>query len=250
MIARDNATRSMLNDRARELLIGDGTLGPEAVTVADQEFRVGDRVIARRNDRYRDIDNGTLARVVQIDGETGAMTVITDSGQRRLLDAHYVSEHVEHAYALTGHGAHGATVEWTGVIGRPSEFTREWAYTSLSRARGRTRVYVVAEATARQREREQYAPPEPERTTNEALEVMTGSMRRREAEALALDAIDAADLRAPGEAGAAQLPLGMLGEAGAEQAATPQSPWRSPVEHDSARRARQRPAERDRGIER
>jgi len=35
---------------------------------------------------------------------------------------------------LTGHGAHGATVEWARVIGRPSEFTREWAYTSLSRA--------------------------------------------------------------------------------------------------------------------
>ena len=30
------------------------------VTIADQEFAVGDRVIARRNDRYRDIDNGSI----------------------------------------------------------------------------------------------------------------------------------------------------------------------------------------------
>ena len=130
--------------------------------IAGQEFAAGDRVIARRNDRYRDVDNGTLGRVETIDEQTGAMTVVTDSDERRQLDANYVADHLEHAYALTGHGAHGATVEWAGVIGRPSEFTREWAYTSLSRARARTRVYVVAEATRAQREREQYAPPEPE----------------------------------------------------------------------------------------
>jgi hypothetical protein len=65
---------------------------------------------------------------------------------------------------LTGHGAHGTTVEWAGVIGRPSEFTREWSYTSLSLARvgARACMCVIAEATARQRERDRYAPPEPE----------------------------------------------------------------------------------------
>jgi ATP-dependent exoDNAse (exonuclease V) alpha subunit len=100
-------------------------------------------VIARRNDRQRDLDNGTLGRVAEIDRQTGALTVITDSGHERLLDATYAAEHLEHAYALTGHGAHGATVEWAGVVGRPSEFTYEWAYTSLPRARGTTRVYVT-----------------------------------------------------------------------------------------------------------
>src|SRR5205807_8763497 len=142
-----------------------------------------------RNDRYRDIDNGTLGRVTEIDRRTGALTVITDSGDHRLLDATYAADHIEHAYALTGHGAHGATVEWAGVIGRPSEFSREWAYTSLSRARGRTRVYVIGEAAAGQREREEYAPPEPERTREETLDVLVRSMRRREAERLANEAI-------------------------------------------------------------
>ena len=165
MIARDNATRVMLNEQARLFCRVRAPSLPRGVRVADQEFAVGDRVIARRNDRYRDVDNGTLGRVESIDGDTGAMTVVTDSGERRLLDANYVADHLEHAYALTGHGAHGATVEWAGVIGRPSEFTREWAYTSLSRARARTRIYVIAEATRAQREREQYAPPEPERTS-------------------------------------------------------------------------------------
>jgi hypothetical protein len=59
------------------------------------------------------------------------LTVITDAGQRRLLDGCYVAEHLEYAYTLTGHGAHGATVDWAGVVGRSPEFTREWAYTAL-----------------------------------------------------------------------------------------------------------------------
>jgi conjugative relaxase-like TrwC/TraI family protein len=247
MIARDNATREVLNDRARELLISDGTLASDGVTIADQEFRLGDRVIARRNDRYRDIDNGTLGRVAAINQRTGDVTVITDGGQRRQLDASYVGEHLEHAYALTGHGALGATVEWAGVIGRPAEFTREWAYTSLSRARGPTRLYVVAEPTERQRERERYAPPGPLRTETEALDTMASSMRRREAERLAIEAVE------PPERVAADLPSGValaeLAEAGAEQASTT---WHRapPPEIRGPAIRRMREADRERGIER
>jgi ATP-dependent exoDNAse (exonuclease V) alpha subunit len=229
MIARDNGTRAMLNDAARELLVKDGALRGNGVVVADQEFRVGDRVIARRNDRYRDVDNGTLARIADIDSRTGAFKMQTDAGDRRLLDAAYAAEHLEHAYALTGHGALGATVEWVGVIGRPSEFSREWAYTSLSRARGRTRVYVVAEAAASQRQREEYAPPEPERTSDEALKVLNRAMRRREAERLAIEAIEPEHLSTAEVSPASLLPSDLA--EGAEDA------WRTPgsVPRDSDR---------------
>jgi ATP-dependent exoDNAse (exonuclease V) alpha subunit len=108
------------------LLARDGVLRGDGVVVADQEFRVGDRVIARRNDRHRDVDNGTLAKITEVDSRTGALKVLTDPGDDRLLDAAYAAQHLEHAYALTGHGALGATVEWAGVIGRPFEFSREW----------------------------------------------------------------------------------------------------------------------------
>jgi hypothetical protein len=244
MIARDNATRAMLNERARELLARDGVLKRDGVVIADQEFRVGDRVIARRNDRYRDVDNGTLATITRVDRLTGALTVATDSGAGRVLDASYASEHLEHAYALTGHGAHGATVEWAGVIGRPSEFTREWAYTSLSRARERTRVYVVGEATAGQREREEYAPPEPERTRDEVWDVMARAMRRREAERLAIEAIEPQYLPAAQSPSPQFLPLAELPEVGAERAA---AAVRSPHDWSSSRSLGAAPAERERG---
>jgi hypothetical protein len=131
------------------------------------------------------------------------------------------------------------------VVGRPSEFSREWAYTSLSRARARTRVYVVAEATTQQREREEYAPPEPERTRAEALEVLGAAMRRREAERLALEHADPADIA--GVDSPRHVPLGQLAEAGVERARRAVSP---PHERDwrIIRHARERG--HDRGFER
>ena len=58
MICRDNERRERLNTLARERLRAQGELG-EAVEIAGREWAVGDRVIARRNDRGRDLDNGT-----------------------------------------------------------------------------------------------------------------------------------------------------------------------------------------------
>jgi hypothetical protein len=203
MIARDNGTRELLNRCARDLLIRDGKLDRIALTAGGRDFRLGDRVIARRNDRRHDIDNGTLGRITDVNRHTGAITIISDAGHPRTLAAGYVTEHLEHAYTLTAHGAQGATFEWTGVIGRASEFTREWAYTALTRARDRTRVYLITEATADQLEREQYAPPEPERTPTDVMQLIGRSMLRREAEALALERVaGAATVDAPTKQGA------------------------------------------------
>ena len=59
----------------------------------------------------------------------------TDSHLIRELPAEYVAEHVEHAYALTGHGMQGATVEAAIVVASPRDLTAGWSYTALSRAR-------------------------------------------------------------------------------------------------------------------
>jgi conjugative relaxase-like TrwC/TraI family protein len=250
MIARDNATREILNDHARRLLSRDRTLADERVTIADREFRVGDRVIARRNDRYRDIDNGTLGSVAAIDRDTGELMIITDAGQRRQLDAGYVSDHLEHAYALTGHGAQGTTVEWAAVIGRPSEFTCEWAYTALSRARGQTQLHVIAEVRLEQRERERYAPPEAQRTATETVETLTASMRRHEAEQLAMNTVEP-ELAATERAETPRVPLTELAEAGAEQASAASHRGPPPeIRGPDLRRTRDAWHERERGIER
>jgi hypothetical protein len=48
---------------------------------------------------------GALATITDIDTRMGALKVRIDAGDHRLLDAAYAAEHLEHVYALTGHGA-------------------------------------------------------------------------------------------------------------------------------------------------
>jgi conjugative relaxase-like TrwC/TraI family protein len=185
MIARDNYTRELANRAARTQLQAAGELPAVEVLIGGRAYARGDRVIARRNDRHHDLDNGTLATVAEIDPATGAMIVQTDAGEPRALAPSYVADHLEHAYALTAHGAQGGTFQWAGVIGRPEEFTREWAYTALSRARGHTSIHLIAEPPERARERDEYAPPAPRRQSAEVRDALQHAMRRSEVEALA-----------------------------------------------------------------
>jgi conjugative relaxase-like TrwC/TraI family protein len=247
MTALDNATRAQLNDEARARLKQDRTLAAHGVVIAGREFCVGERVIARRNDRHRDVDNGTCGTVRAIDRATSALTVAPDAGGVRTLDASYVAEHLEHAYALTGHGTQGATMEWAGVVGRPSQFTSEWSYTALSRARGQTRLHVIAEPPAGCREREQYGPLELALTLEQALNATRLAMRCHQAERLALEQIGPEELPELDTSRAGRLPLAELAEAGSEHAsaiaaletgvATPGQPARTRSEDRDLRRA-------------
>jgi conjugative relaxase-like TrwC/TraI family protein len=187
MIARDNLTRERLNRAARNNLKNDQHLGEHDVIIGGRGYAPGDRVIARRNDRRHDVDNGTLATVIAIDPDTGGMLLETDSGEPRALDQAYVARYLEHAYALTAHGAQGATVEWAGVIGRPDEFTREWAYTALSRAREVTLIHLVSELSERDRERDDYAPAQPDPTPRETRDRLRHALIRSETEPLATE---------------------------------------------------------------
>jgi len=132
MIARDNDTRAALNGAARELWRALGLLGEES-TYGSVEVAVGDRVICRRNDRLIDVDNGMRGTVRHVDGDR--VVIDTDSGLVRELPGAYVSEHLEHAYSLTGHGMQGGTVKTALVVASPRDLTAGWSYTAL-RARG------------------------------------------------------------------------------------------------------------------
>ena len=191
LIARDNNRRERLNALVRAELRRDGLLG-ESVHVAGKEFAVGDRVIARRNDRLRVLDNGTRGTVIAVDPAEKDVLVRTDAGAQRTLDAAYATEHLQHAYALTAHTIQGGTVEWAGVVGHPDDFTRNWSYTALSRAREATELFLIDAPTERELDRADIAPNQSielrdERTPVERLQA---AVRRRDDEDLALDRID------------------------------------------------------------
>ncbi len=231
MITRDNQTRGQLNQAARQRLKRTGALPRHGVQIALSEYAAGDRVIARRNDRGRDIDNGTLGTVVEIDTDARRLLVRTDSGQLRALDYTYVARHVQHAYALTAHGAQGATVTWAAVVGRPEDFTRQWAYTALSRARTQTTLHLIAQPTTDKSDREQYAPAEPKRGVKETLHALQRAMTKSELEPLAHEHASLRDaLRRPPPQATAQLPHPWCGAHSTPNSVAPgPPPWPSPM---------------------
>jgi len=147
MLAYRRADVRDLNDAARTLLTRAGRLG-QALAVGEREFRVGDRVLCRRNDARLGVRNGMRATVASLD-ETAVMLRI-DSGALRSVGLRHAAEHLEHGYALTGHAAQGATVERAFVLLRGQGALREWGYVACTRARAETHLYLADEAPERE----------------------------------------------------------------------------------------------------
>jgi hypothetical protein len=191
LIARDNDRRERLNALVRAELRRDGRLG-ESIHVAGVEFAVGDRVVARQNDRLLAVDNGTRGTVIAVDPTEKDVVVRTDAGAQRTLDAAYVTEHLQHAYALTAHTIQGGTADWAGVVGRPEDFTRNWSYTALSRAREASELFLIDTPTDHELDRAEIAPDQALELDDQrtAVERLEAAMRRRDDESLALDRID------------------------------------------------------------
>lgn len=145
---------------------------------------MGDRIIARRNDRQLNVDNGTLATITGFDHDRRAILITTDSGETRALTPSYLARHVEHAYAITGHSSQGATLDAAIVVGRPEEFAREWAHTALSRGRHDTTIHLIADHGPTETDRREYAAAQPAREPADAL---ARAMHRTEAEPLAVE---------------------------------------------------------------
>ena len=97
-----------LNQAARVLMLAAGCLADERLRVDEREFRVGERVICRRNDARLGVRNGTRATVVGLDATE--LRLRTDTGAFRSINASYATEHLEHGYTLTGHAAQGARI--------------------------------------------------------------------------------------------------------------------------------------------
>ncbi len=144
MIAARRADVRDLNQRARELLQANGTLGPDELIAAGRGFAVGDRVIGCRNDRHLGILNGQRGTVRAIDREHRSLQVALDTGTTAELGDDYLrAGHLDHGYAITAHRAQGATVDRSFVLGS-EELHREWGYTALTRHRQQARFSIAA----------------------------------------------------------------------------------------------------------
>src|SRR5205814_727520 len=149
MIAGPNRVRIALNARARVLLEADGVLSGEPLTAADREYRVGDWVVARRNDRRligkhgSFVKNGSAGRIAAIDHRNRTATVVFDKEGRVMLPPKYLDNGwLDYGYARTTYGVQGATLE-RALYHASDESSFEEGYVALTRGRLDTRIYLV-----------------------------------------------------------------------------------------------------------
>ncbi|MFT4233826.1 MAG: MobF family relaxase [Microbacterium sp.] len=149
MIAADNALVSELNQRARSDLVAAGKVEAGGAVLHDGALAGrGDVIVTRTNDRRKStgtrswVKNGDLWEVVASHGD-GSLTVKRDRNTQTItLDADYVAEHVELAYATTVHRAQGSTVDTAHALVTDT-MTRELLYVAMTRAKNGNHAYVA-----------------------------------------------------------------------------------------------------------
>ncbi|MFJ6453990.1 MobF family relaxase [Paenarthrobacter sp. NPDC091669] len=151
LIAPDNETVQMLNERAQADRVSLGDVDVELTAALRDGLRAGrgDIVIARRNDRsIRDergefLRNGALLQVTGVDRRHGALNSIRkDTGAALSLPGSYVESSLELGYATTAHRSQGLTVDNGHTVVTPGRLTRELLYVSMTRGRHSNTAYV------------------------------------------------------------------------------------------------------------
>lgn len=143
-ITATNAAAQQINHAVFERLVAAGQIDTSTTT----QGRDGDPIAAgaviatRQNDRELGVANRQTWTVTHVCAD-GRITVKDDSGHHRTLPAGYVSENVQLAYAVTGHGAQGMTKDTAHTV-LSDEMDAAGAYVGLTRGRYANTLHTVA----------------------------------------------------------------------------------------------------------
>lgn len=151
LIAADNDTVGILNERAQADLVAKGEVDPEVSVLLNDGLYAGsgDTIIARGNDR-RLVDsegdfvrNGTLFDVEGVNRRDGSVLAVRRGTRARVaLPRTYLESCVELGYATTAHRSQGLTVETGHTVVTQGRLTRELLYVSMTRGRSGNFAYV------------------------------------------------------------------------------------------------------------
>jgi conjugative relaxase-like TrwC/TraI family protein len=155
LMAPTNETVERLNQRAQQHRIRHGELSPTGphTTAGVYEVFVGDEIATRRNDRKLVTDRGEMVRnrgtwTINTIHPDGAITATGKHGTVQ-LPAAYVGEHVELAYATTGMGAQGRTVDAAiTVLDGPTDVRNLYVPMTRGRDTNEAFITVTGEQTA------------------------------------------------------------------------------------------------------
>lgn len=151
LIAPDNDTVAMLNERAQADRVDSGAVDAEATVDLSDGLHAGrgDTILARRNDRHilddtgDFIRNGTLITIFDAPNPDGSIAGLRqDNGARIILGASYLAESVELGYATTAHRSQGITVDTGHTLVSEGRLTRELFYVSMTRGKAGNHAYI------------------------------------------------------------------------------------------------------------
>jgi conjugative relaxase-like TrwC/TraI family protein len=187
MVARRRVDVADLNARARARMRDVAAVDGPELRLPGGDFAVGDRVVVKRNDMRVGVNNGDRGRVVAVEPEAGALTLLIEERRVRLGGDFLLGRTdagdptLVHGYAITGHVAQGLTVQDALVLADEG-VSREWAYVALSRGRESNRLYLAA---APDDPRVEFAPQEQQRAG--PIQRLASALRSSGAQVLAID---------------------------------------------------------------
>ncbi|MCU1389744.1 MAG: conjugative relaxase [Ilumatobacteraceae bacterium] len=154
LLAGTNEIVDALNAAVVGRLIEQGELPPESAGYGGGEFRVGERVVIRRNGLVRTVEGDDVSVA---NGQAGTLTDVTaasvlvalDTGQHVELTGDYLRHggQLTHAYALTTHRAQGGTWDLGIAVGADGLY-REGAFVELSRGTHSNWIVLTAPEAA------------------------------------------------------------------------------------------------------
>lgn len=154
VVVPTNADVAEVNTRTRTLLVAQGAVDDTRTVLTGGDLRVGvgDRIVTRRNDPDLGVANRETFTVTRVHDDGSVIARSTaDTARLVTLPADYVTGRtadgvalVQHAYATTGHGAQGATVDDATVLvtGRTDA---AGLYVGVTRGRLHNTAIIVAE---------------------------------------------------------------------------------------------------------
>ena len=133
---RGSAGVDELNRQLQEALNPPAPEKPEW-RLGKRTLRVGDRVMQIRNDYAKEIVNGDIGRIVDVDAKLRSVTVAFDQGQHLVPFTWPETSDLRHAFAATIHKAQGSefpVVVIPVLLQQRRMLKRNLLYTAITRA--------------------------------------------------------------------------------------------------------------------
>ncbi len=147
IIAQTNAEVDSLNAQAQEARRAAGRLGWKYLTVGDEKFHAGDRIIFTDQDKKLGVCKSEFATVIDIDVQRRKMTVQRDNVEKPITFSIDKFDGIRLGMAVTTHRSQSMTIDQdVYILAGGSMQSLEMSVVQFSRARNNSRIFIDKES--------------------------------------------------------------------------------------------------------